>query len=408
MAYSFRAGVDDKEYTDWLDTLPDYNITQTPMWSHIKTDWKHKLCLVYDDGRPVAGALLLIRTLFPGFKIIYSPRGVLVDYSDKELLSFFVDALVKYGKKIGAYVVRIDPEIVLSTYRSGTTVVEQSGKIRMNNLLSLGFRHMGFDKDFHTYTQPRYNAEIPLTENGAPLSDAEIAKSFDKKLRKFIGHYTADRGIFFEYDTGYSAVRKFTEISAHTEKRQKIILRNEDYFKRMYEAFGEDNVIFFAKIRIPVLMEFLNEMLASGDAEKIKMAEEDMREAERLRNVYGDEITLSSLLTVKGKKTAYLLYSGFDDSVFPRFRTTNQIRFEAMRFFRDKGCDVFSLLGIHGDLNDSLSDFKLKFNPNVVEYAGEFEYPISRFKYAIMKKVFPVIKKIYFKIKLSPVRKSDK
>ncbi len=95
-----------------------------------------------------------------------------------------------------------------------------------------------------------------------------------------------------------------------------------------------------------------------------------------------------------------MLYSGFDDSVFPRFRTTNQLRFEAMRFFRNKGCKTFSLLGIHGDLNDSLSDFKMKFNPTVVEYAGEFELPTKIIRYWLLSKVMPIAKRIYFKIKL--------
>ena len=118
-------------------------------------------------------------------------------------------------------------------------------------------------------------------------------------------------------------------------------------------------------------MIFLQEQIKNGDSESVSLAEKDLEEAERLKRERGSIITVSALLTVKSNSTAYLLYSGFDDSVFPRFRTTNQLRFEAMRFYRNKGCRTFSLLGIHGDLNDSLSDFKMKFNPTVVEYAGE-------------------------------------
>ena len=109
---------------------------------------------------------------------------------------------------------------------------------------------------------------------------------------------------------------------------------------------------------------------------------------------------MSALLTVKSNSTAYLLYSGFDDTVFPRFRTTNQLRFEAMRYFRNTGCKTFSLLGIHGDLNDSLSEFKMKFNPTIVEYAGEFELPIKKYKYWVLRTFLPIAKRIFFKIKL--------
>lgn len=401
MNYRFSANISPKDYMAWLTTQPNYNITQTPMWAKIKIDWKSTLCLLYADEKPVAGALLLIRRFAPGFKIIYSPRGFIVDYSDKEAVSAFTDGVITYAKKIGACMIRIDPEIVLSTYHDHTVIIDQLGKQKMDILNNIGFRHMGFDKDFHTYTQPRYNAEISLTDSdGCPLSDEFLAKSFDKKIRKFIGRYTDNRGIFFEYDIGENAVRHFCEISKHTEERQHIVLRDEAYFKRICDAFGEDNVFFFAKINLEKLIAFLKEQIRTGDSDSVALAEKDLEEAEKLKKERGNTIPVSALLTVKSNSTAYLLYSGFDDSVFPRFRTTNQLRFEAMRFFRNKGCKTFSLLGIHGDLNDSLSDFKMKFNPTVVEYAGEFELSTKKFRYWLLSKALPIAKHIYFKIKL--------
>lgn len=401
MAYKFVSDVSSEEYMSWLKTQDNYNITQTPMWAKIKTGWKSTLCLMYDDGTPIAGALLLIRKFAPGIKMIYSPRGFVIDYSDKDAVEAFSNGVVGYAKKIGAYMVRIDPEIILSNNHNNTTVVDIEGKQKMLNLQKLGFRHMGFEKDFHAYTQPRYNAEIALTDdNGIPFSDEILAKTFDKKIRKFIGHYTDVRGIFFEYDMGKSAVRRFAEISSHTEERQHIILRDEAYFNRIYEAFGDDNVIFFAKIDLDKLTVFLEDQIKNGNSDAVDQAEKDLELARTLRIEKGNIVTMSALLTVKSNSTAYLLYSGFDDSIFPRFRTTNQLRFEAMRYFRNMGCKIFSLLGIHGDLNDSLSDFKMKFNPNVVEYAGEFELPVRKLRYHLMTKLLPIAKRIYFKIKL--------
>ena len=401
MEYTFKCNVEKEEYMAWLQTLDNYNITQTPMWATVKSDWNHTLCMIYKDGVPVGGALLLIRKFGLFFKMIYSPRGFVIDYSDKEAVRCMTDGVRAYAKKIGAYMVRIDPEITLSTNYKNTVVVELFGKQAMKNLQENGFLHMGFERDFHAYTQPRYNAELSLTgKNGAPLSDYDIAYSFDKKLRKFIGHYTADRGIFFEYDFGKNAIKAFTKITKHTEERQGILLRNEEYFKRIYKAFGEDNVFFFAKLDIDKLTVFLKKQLETGDDAAKTMAQADLETAEKLKKEKGSIIPLSALLTVRSNSTAYLLYSGFDDSVFPRFRTTNQLRFEAMRYFRDCGCKIFSLLGIHGDLNDSLSEFKLKFNPTVIEYAGEFELPIKNLTYKFMRKFFPIMKRVYFKIKL--------
>lgn len=401
MKYNFVYDVSPEEYMSWLKTRDNYNITQTPMWSEIKIGWKSTLCLLYEDGKPIAGALLLIRNFAPFLKMIYSPRGFVIDYSDKDAVCAFVSGVVDYAKKIGAYMVRIDPEIILSDNHNNTIVVNIEGKQQMLFLQKLGFLHKGFERDFHAYTQPRYNAEISLVDlNDQPLSDEALAKSFDKKIRKFIGHYTNVRGIFFEYDIGKNAVRRFSEISSHTEERQHILLRDEAYFNRIYKAFGDDNVIFFAKLDLDKLIEFLESQIETGNSEASEQAQKDLDTARTLKIERGNIITMSALLTVRSNSTAYLLYSGFDDSVFPRFRTTNQLRFEAMRFFRNNGCKIFSLMGIHGDLNDSLSDFKMKFNPNIVEYAGEFELPVKKLRYHIMTKLLPIAQRLYFKIKL--------
>ena len=401
MSYRFETDVPQEEYLKWLSTLENYNITQTPMWANVKTDWKNTLCVLYDNDKPVAGALLLIRRFAPGLKMIYSPRGFVLDYSNIEVLSEFTSHIKIYAKKIGACVVRIDPEIILSCLHENTVVVDQNGKQKMEYLSELGYRHQGFDRDFHAYTQPRYNAEISLVDQfGNPLTDEALAKSFDKKIRKFIGHYTDIRGIFFEYDIGENAAIKFSEITSHTEGRQHIVLRNESYFKKISDSFGSDNVFFFAKLNIDKLIEFLKEQIKNGDSETSLQAENDLDQAELIKEKHGHIITMSALLTVKSNSTAYLLYSGFDDTVFPRFRTTNQLRFEAMRYFRNTGCKTFSLLGIHGDLNDSLSEFKMKFNPTIVEYAGEFELPIKKYKYWVLRTFLPIAKRIFFKIKL--------
>ena len=109
---------------------------------------------------------------------------------------------------------------------------------------------------------------------------------------------------------------------------------------------------------------------------------------------------MSALQMIRSNDTAYLLYSGFDDRVFPRFRTTNQIRVEAMKYFRDRGCHVFSFMGIKGDLKDPLSEFKLKFNPCIVEYIGELELPVRPMLYRFMNKFLPFAKRVYIRTAL--------
>ncbi|PWM47701.1 MAG: hypothetical protein DBX47_00015 [Clostridiales bacterium] len=393
--FKFTADVSANEYLDWLETLPHYNVMQTPMWAKVKNNWQSSFCLIYENEKPVGGAVLLIRKLAPGFKLIYSPRGFVLDYSNKELVKAFTDGVYAYAKKIGAYMVRIDPEICISTiYKKEKTPVE-NGIEQMEELKRLGFLHMGFATDFQTYTQPRFNAEYYLLDdNGEKKTDDQILTSFDKKMKKFIGDFTRKRGISFEIKSAKEAIDEFMEMSEHTENRQHILLRNKEYFERMYDAFKGNNYFLFARMNMNEFFKFLDSG-EDGDHTEV-----DRAAAEKIRAEKGNIVTMSAMNVLTSNDTLYLMYSGFDDSVFSRFRSTNQIRYEAMKYFRDKGIKTMSFMGIHGDFNDSLSEFKLKFRPTVVEYAGEFELPVSQWKYKFMNRFFPIAKKAYINVAL--------
>ncbi|MDF2686973.1 MAG: murM, partial [Clostridia bacterium] len=232
-------------------------------------------------------------------------------------------------------------------------------------LKNVGYFHMGFAKDFHTYTQPRFNAEYRITDDeGRKLSDEDILLGFDKKIKKFIGRYTEERGIYFENSNSEEAVELFSQISEHTEERQHILLRDLNYFKRIRNSFKDDNVYFFAKMNLDKFIEFCDKQIKTQV--NTDQAVNDIEAAREIKEKKGNIVTLAALLIIKSKDTAYLMYSGFDDNIFSRFRTTNQLRYEAMKYFRDKGCNIFSFMGVDGNLSDSLSDFKLKFNPYVV------------------------------------------
>ena len=107
---------------------------------------------------------------------------------------------------------------------------------------------------------------------------------------------------------------------------------------------------------------------------------------------------MCATLCVSVSDTANLLYGGFNDEVFPRYSGAVAMRFDLMKHCRDRGLKWMSLMGIHGDLQDSLSEFKLKFNPHIVEYAGEFDLPCNRLVYGVMDRLFPVAKRVFLRL----------
>ena len=87
MTYTFTTDVTAEEIEKFLAALPHYNVMQSPAWAQVKPDWSSILCGVRDENGTLCGsALLLIRRLPLGFKIAYSPRGFIADYSNEASL----------------------------------------------------------------------------------------------------------------------------------------------------------------------------------------------------------------------------------------------------------------------------------------------------------------------------------
>ena len=138
--YKFCTDISEQECLQYLQTLPHYNVLQTPMWAQVKPNWTHQIVGVRNEnGELVATALLLIRKLMPGSRIIYSPRGLMIDYHNPELLKTMVNGVLEVAKKRKAYVVRIDPEIEIAQIYKGQKVSDEAGLEAMNELKNKDF-----------------------------------------------------------------------------------------------------------------------------------------------------------------------------------------------------------------------------------------------------------------------------
>ena len=171
--YNFKTGVDAGEYRDFLNVSPAYCFTQLPEWSEVKDNWDHDICMLYKDGAPAVGALLLIRHLPMGKKLIYSPRGPVGDFSDAEAMREFSTQLKKYAKKIGAIAVKADPFVIRENYeKQNAADFGNSFDETIRVMQECGFVHRGLSTDINAYFQPRFNMAIPLFNENGPIDSA--------------------------------------------------------------------------------------------------------------------------------------------------------------------------------------------------------------------------------------------
>lgn len=398
MKYEFKTNIDEKEFETFVKEFPSTSFMQTPSWSKVKTAWEHDYVGLYNKNKLICAAMILKRKLFFGKKLIYIPRGLVMDYKNKTLLNLFVDKLKKYAKEINAIDIKIDPFICfnednIQNIKKNKNIESQklytkNTKEIIENLKECGFKHAGYKKEVNAYIQPRYTMAIPLNKaDGKPYEKEELRRTFPKNTRNYIGQYQTDRGIEFSFSKNIDDVKDLISVLHCTEQRQHIALRSEDYFKKMMKCFPENTVLFFARVDIDKYISFLKKDMKENENKK-EFCEKQLKEAEDVKKEFGPKplagATIVMMPTCKnGIKTASFLYAGTNTKILPSLKITNGLMFYRLCYCLDNGCDYCDLGGVDGSLEDHLSTFKSKFNPSVLELVGEFDLVISAFWYKL-------------------------
>ncbi len=394
MKYTFKTNIKKEEFDEFVVNFPSTSFMQTTAWSSLKTAWDHDFVGMYKENKLVATAMILKRKLFLDKKLFYIPRGFVIDYNNKELLEKFVFEIKKYAKENKAIDVKIDPFICFSEnniqnikknkgIETRKSFSENTKKI-VNSLVKLGFKHAGYKKEVNAYIQPRYTMVISLKDKDGNFYDKEtLRRTFPKNTRNYIGNYQEQRGVEFGFSTNLKDVKDLVSVLHCTEKRQHITLRSEDYFKKLMKAFPDNAVLFFARIDIDKYIKFLKNDMKENENKK-EFCEKQIKEAIDVKKEFGPKplagATIVMMPTCKtGIKTASFLYAGTNTKILPSLKITNGLMFYRLCYCLDRNLDYCDLGGVDGSLEDHLSTFKSKFNPNVLELVGEYDLIINKF-----------------------------
>ena len=397
--YKFKVGIKEEEYNEFIKNYEYTSFMQEIAWAKVKNNWENILCGIYENKKLIAACSILVKKLAKGFKMFYIPRGYLIDFQNLELLKFMTDNIKKLAKESKAYVVKIDPNFCVSeklfkNHEQHFDIYSKDYKKKHDNLLKLGYIHTGFVKGLHENYQPRFQMAVPLIDsNNNFLNYEELLKTFKSKFRYYIGDFHKKRGVYFTYSHDRKDIKKFVQLLKCTEKNKNIHLRNEEYFNKILNNFKKRAYILFGNVDLEKYLEFLKNN--NGKAEDIKTVENMIKEK-------GATITLSSALLItpinKGIRCSDYLYAG-NDLALSKLNISGGVALEAAKISIEHKCHYCNLGGISGYLDDSLTNFKSKYNAVILEYAGEYDLVINKFKYHFIKTFKPILTKIYKIIK---------
>lgn len=407
MKYVFKDNIKKEDYDDFVKNFPSTTFMQTSSWSLVKTAWESSFVGMYDNEKLVCAAMILKRKLFLNKKLFYIPRGFVIDYKDKKLLESFTENLRDYAKKSGGIDIKIDPFICFSedniqNIRKNKGIEVRKSFIKdtkeiVSNLEKVGFVHGGYKREVNAYIQPRYTMVISLKDKDENLYEKEaLRRTFPKNTRNYIGTYQEERGVEFSYSKNKDDVKYLISVLKETEKRQHISLRSENYFKNLMDSFPDNAVLFFAHVNIDKYIRFLEKDMEEHENKK-EFCLKQIEEAKKVKEKYGNRPLAGATIVMmptcnNGIKTASFLYAGTNTNILPSLKITNGLMFYRLCYCLDNGCDYCDLGGVDGSLEDHLSTFKSKFNPNVLELVGEYDLVISKTWYGLFNLGLKILK----------------
>ena len=318
------------------------SIYQSGMWTMCKSNWDYDVCAVKKDGKYVAMTLLLYKDIKFGYKLAYSPRGVICDYSNTELLGYMLENLRKYCRKNKVILLKVDPNIKVKSI--DLKYKEDVKNIKDNNMVAFfkkyKYYHNGYGLGLKDNIQPRIQLSLPL-ENFNEIIPKKTMKKVNASFNK---------GVIIK-EVGHDQINILIDMLQSTENRHQIKLRNKKYFDDMLKAFGSLAHIYVG---------------------------------------YIEDMPISAILVVEFARCSELLYSGYLDE-YKNTNSTYPLRYTAIEHGFNRGCKEFNFGGVNGTLDDGLTMFKSAFNPLIDVRIGEFNaltYPLlSRVAIYAFKKV---------------------
>ena len=374
-----------------------------------------------DNGKIVVATLLLKKSLPLGLCYLYAPRGYVINFNDQKILKTFTDEVVKFAKRKKAIYVKIDPDIIWKKedYKGEITEIEAKDKNIYNELLRLGYKHLGFTKNFET-RQPRYTFRIDLNQSMEEI-ESHFSKTTKQRIAKSLKLKTkVEIGTEKDLETFY-------HLMMLTESRKDFVSYEIDYYKTLYKLFNEDNkaTLFLGKVNIKDSLEVLNSDLDEVKEKIDELPKENMsksaknklkeftrqkenleKEVEKYNNYlkeYGEEVTLSAHMIIEYGDKAWVLYAG-NHNILTETYVNYHTYFEHLKFCKDRGLKIYDQFGTVGDLSKDnprlgLHEFKKKFGGDYVEFMGEFDYVVKPIYYFAFTKLVPIYRNMIKKRK---------
>ncbi len=342
---------DAASWNELIAGLPDAHLLQTWQWGVVKADggwvvlpqvWRD------EENKVVAAALVLERSLpLPGLKVLYVPRGPLMDWDNGELRRQVLEDLRILAQQRGAIFIKMDPEVIL--WR-GIPETEDALETATGQALGSELRENGwrFSDEQIQFRNTVWLDVRPSEEDMLARMKQKTRYNIRLSERKGV---TVREGIRDDLPSLY-------RMYAETSVRDGFVIRPESYYLRVWQLFMD------AGMMTPLLAEVEGEVVAG-------------------------------LVLFHAGKYAWYLH-GMSRAVERNKMPTYLLQWEAMRKAKALGCERYDLWGAPDVFEESDSmwgvfRFKQGLGGEVICTLGAWDLPVKPLLYWGYTKVLPRI-----------------
>ena len=393
----------EKEYQKFWENHPLKTFLSAPKIAKLreKSNWKSYFVGVKENKKVVAAALLLSHKRKFNVNEFYSPRGFLLDYNNKELLTFFVEKVKEFAKSKNGYILRIDPYVIYKQRDINGDIVEggEDNHHVVEHLQSLGF------KKVKTENMEQVGWMFSLGLEGK--TEEQILKEMKPNTRNTIRK--AEKLGITMTELSYDELDRFQNIMEETGERKNFAVRNVEYFQNMYNLFHDSNEVkyYVTELNLKEYTKRLNDEIKEKEEKLSNLGDAKYNDGQR-KNITGEidslkkriddakeimEKTNKDIITLSGSmfilidpEIIYLSSGNYEE--YMRFNSQYLIQWELIKYGIKNNFKKHNFYGIPANINEHPKDygiyeFKKGFNGYVEELIGEFELPLKKEYYLI-------------------------
>jgi lipid II:glycine glycyltransferase (peptidoglycan interpeptide bridge formation enzyme) len=332
---------DPRQWNTAIQPLPGSHILQSWEWGQFKSryGWRARR-LLWEGGR--AAAQVLSRSV-RGLRVLYIPKGPLLDWSDAALRAQVLGDLELLARRQHAIFVKIDPDIAIATGMPGAEQATSVGEETTRHLLQRAWR---FAQD-----QIQFRNTVVLDLRG---SEPDILAGMKQKTRYNV-RLAERKGVQVRLG-GQADLGLLYRLYAETSLRDGFAIRPEAYYKDLW-----------------------SNMLAAG------LAQPFIAEAEGQ--------LLSALILFRFGGTAWYMY-GMSREAQREKMPNHLLQWEAIRWAKAQGCERYDFWGAPDRLDEAEAmwgvwKFKEGFGGSLVRHIGAWDYVSFRPLYWLYTRLLP-------------------